>query len=115
MTNEQLKVLNRDVMKALIGDDVAMIKKFEVEFLQQAKVSIAKFANAYKADAYEQLKEEAHFLKTSAKAIGAEQLAECLEQLEHTALDNDKAQCKSQIMAINSSVKQVYGAVVNES
>ena len=115
MTDQNLKILNREGMKALIGDDMEMIKKFEVEFLQQAKVSISKFADAYKQDAYEELKEEAHFLKTLAKAIGAEVLAEHLEQLEHTALDNDKQQCKQQIIAINNSVKQVYGAVVNES
>mgnify|MGYP000091353303 CR=1 FL=1 len=115
MTEQSLKVLNRDVMKALIGDDMEMIKKFEIDFLKQAKESIAKLANAYKSDAYEELKEEAHFLKTSAKAIGAEQLAEQLEQLEHTALANDKQDCKKRIMAINNSIKQVYGAIVNES
>jgi len=99
----------------LIGDDMEMMRKFEIQFLQQAKVSVGKIAAFYNDNKLIEIKEEAHYLKTSAKAVGAEQTADLLEALEQIALDNDKAQCKESIILINRSLKQVYGAVTNES
>ncbi len=115
MTDSENKVLNREVMKALIGDDTEMIRKFEIEFLQQAKVSMSKFTKLYQDNAFKPMKEEAHFLKTSAKAIGAECLAQHLENMEHIAQKENKEMCKQQLIQINSALKAVYGAVVNES
>ena len=114
MENNQLSILNRNVMKELIGDDTEMIRGFEIEFLKQAKVSMAKFAVQYQANEFTAMKEEAHFLKTSAKAVGAEKLGEILQQMEAIAFSKDKAQCKTQIMEINKAIKEVYGVIVNE-
>jgi len=44
----ELQVLNRQVMIDLIGDDQEMMRKFEIQFLQQAKISIAKIAELFK-------------------------------------------------------------------
>ena len=85
MTTNTLKVLNRNVMIALIGDDQPQIRQFEIDFLKQAQVSIKKITGYYQNDEFEQIKEEAHFLKTSAKAVGAEQSAMHLEALEKEA------------------------------
>ncbi len=113
MTNN-LQILNRNVMFELIGDDKALIKKFEIEFLQQAKKSIGKLSASYTDSDFTQIKEEAHFLKTSAKAIGAEISADYLQQLEDSSLNKDKEHCKELIILINNSVKQVYGAIKDE-
>ncbi|WP_440873718.1 Hpt domain-containing protein [Thalassotalea sp. PLHSN55] len=116
MNEPEKKVLNREVMKNLIGDDdMALIRKFEIEFLQQAKVSMAKIVQLFGSNKLVEIKEEAHFLKTSAKAIGAEQVAEHLENLEQAGLDQDKEKCKALIMLSNQGLKAVYGAVKNES
>ena len=109
------KVLNKDVMKNLIGDDKAMIRKFEIEFLQQAKASLAKIAQLYSSGQLIEIKEEAHFLKTSAKAVGAEQVAYLLGSLEGSALTQSSGECKQAIVSINDALKNVYGAVKNES
>ena len=112
--NSQTKlVINPNVMKDLIGDDQQMIRKFEIEFLQQAKISIDKIVCSYKEEHFDNIKEESHYLKTSAKAIGAEQTAELLEQLEQLAVDNNKLLCKQQIIMINGALKRVYGVISN--
>ena len=108
------QVLNRQVMVDLIGDDQEMMRKFEIQFLQQAKISIAKIAELFKKNELKPIKEEVHFLKTSARAVGAEQSADLLQSLEEVALKQDKAQCKEHIILINRAVKQVYGVITNE-
>ncbi len=115
MNNQPREVLNREVMRNLIGDDMVLIRKFEVEFLQQAKLSVAKIVQLYGREQFSEIKEEAHFLKTSAKAVGAEQVADLLETLEGNALEKAKEKCKQGIVLISRSLKQVYGAVKYES
>lgn len=112
--NNNLEVLNRNVMFDLIGDDKVLMKKFEIEFLQQAKITIGKLSSAYSDSNYNEIKEQAHFLKTSAKAIGAELSADYLQQLEEQSLNKNKEQCKNLIILINGSIKQVYGVIKNE-
>ncbi|WP_076418604.1 Hpt domain-containing protein [Colwellia sp. UCD-KL20] len=115
MTENQLKIVNKNTMFELVGDDEELIKKFQIEFLQQAKQSIAKLSSAYSESDFKIIKEESHFLKTSAKAIGAEQTADYLQKLEDTSILNDKNKCKELIILINNSIKQVYGVIKNES
>jgi len=112
--DKQRQILNRQVMIDLIGDDQAMMRKFEIQFLQQAKVSIAKIAELFKKNELKPIKEEAHFLKTSARAIGAEQVADLLQSLEESVLKEDNKLCKKYIILINRAVKQVYGVITNE-
>jgi HPt (histidine-containing phosphotransfer) domain-containing protein len=119
MNDIQGQILNRNVMRDLIGDDKALTKQFHIEFLKQAKVSLNKIAVFFNSNNFTSIKEEAHFLKTSAKAIGAEKTAYLLEGLEMMALaidkekEKDQDKCKQQIIDINTTLKQVYGEVVN--
>ena len=76
---------------------------------------IFKYYNLYNNNKILPIKEEAHYLKTSAKAIGAEETGYLLEGLEEMALDNEKDKCKQQIVYINKALKQVYGVITNES
>lgn len=114
MTDSEKQILNKNVIKNLIGDDAELIRKFEIEFLQQAKQSIGKIVAMFNKNDFSAIKEEAHYIKTSAKAIGAEQTADLLQALEDNALNNDKGTCKQQIILINQSLKLVYGAIMNE-
>lgn len=108
-------ILNTNVLTGLIGDDdPALIRKFQVDFLKQAKESMAKIIALYKNTQLPEIKEEAHFLKTSAKAIGAEQVGMLLESLEKVALANDSDECRLHIVQINNGIKRVYEAIVDE-
>ena len=115
MTNVSRQLLNRQIMIDLIGDDQEMARQFELDFLRQAQESLNKVAAFYNADKLNDVKEEAHFLKTSAKAIGAEQTAYLLQSLEQVSLTNDKVGAKQLIVKITESVKLVYGEIKNGS
>ncbi len=107
------QVLNREVIINLIGDDKVAARKFELEFLKQAKMSIADITSYFNQQRYQKISEVAHYLKTSAKAVGAEITAEHLQQLEVCAINQDLMQCKQQIIELHQAVKQVYAEVTN--
>ncbi|WP_394391811.1 Hpt domain-containing protein [Shewanella woodyi] len=115
MIEPNLKVLNKDIMLDLIGDDPVMIRQFEIDFLKQAKESLQKIILMYNNDSFKAVKEEAHYLKTSAAAVGAEQTSHLLKALETSGEVGDKQQCKHLILEIKSSLKQVHGAIIDDS
>ncbi|MEJ6472795.1 Hpt domain-containing protein [Pseudoalteromonas piscicida] len=98
------KTLNPQVLIDLIGDDFATAKKFYTDFLIQSKSSCANIKAAYQAGRFQALKDEAHYLKTSAKAVGAEVLAEHLQALEYSALDHNASACAENIKAIHHEI-----------
>ncbi|CAM4207858.1 Hpt domain-containing protein [Pseudoalteromonas byunsanensis] len=107
---DRLQVLNEQVMHELLGDDESEINNFRQQFLQQAKSSLQKIASFYREQQFKQIKDEAHYLKTSAKAIGAERCAYYLQQLEDASLALDKAQCKNHIQSLSNEIKGVFRA-----
>ena len=111
MSMQEKQVLNNEVMFNLIGDDQPMAKKFKIEFLKQAKESLAEITAHFNQQQFSGINEVAHFLKTSAKAVGAEITAEHLQLLEQFALDQDLSNCKKEILSIHQAVKQVYEVV----
>jgi len=114
MTEKQLQILNRNVMIELIGNEPDMIRQFEIDFLKQAKVSLRNIVAMYNASRISEIKEEAHFLKTSAKAVGAEQTSYLLQALEQSGLDQDKAKCKDLILQVKEALQSVHGVIVND-
>ncbi len=102
-------------MIGLIGNDPEMIRQFEIDFLRQAKISLNKIAAMYNDSRLSEIREEAHFLKTSAKAIGAEQTSYLLQALENSGLEQDKVECKNLILKIKEALKRVHGVIVNDN
>lgn len=107
-TFDSKAVLNREIMKELVGDDMEYIQKCELDFIKQAQTIYNEIVAAFKQSDYPLIKDRAHFLKTSSKAIGAEQLSHLLQELEHRSLDTDTASCKSLIVHTGKSIKAVY-------
>jgi len=103
-----LKTINQQVMIDLIGDVKAEIVHFQQQFLRQAKTSLQHIAQLYRQEQFNKIKDEAHFLKTSAKAIGAELCAYHLQTLEYASLAQDKIKCKQHIHNLSNELKQVY-------
>lgn len=102
-------------MLDLIGDDPVMIRQFEIDFLKQAKESLLKIIQMYNQGSLIGVKEEAHFLKTSAAAVGAEQTSHLLKALENSGNAEDKPQCKNLILKLKVSLKQVHGVITDDS
>jgi len=115
MSKEQAQVLNKDVMINLIGNEPETIKQFEVDFIKQAHQAMKTIITQYNTNNFAEIKETAHFLKTSAHAIGAEQTAALLEKLEEISASHDKEKCKEYIILINNAIKQVYKVIIDEN
>ncbi|MCF6434249.1 MULTISPECIES: Hpt domain-containing protein [unclassified Pseudoalteromonas] len=112
---DNLQVLNEQVMLELLGDDTTEINSFRQQFLQQAKSSLQKIAALYREQQFKQIKDEAHYLKTSAKAIGAERCAYYLQQIEDASLALDKVQCKQHIQTLSEEIKGVFRACSSQT
>ena len=115
MSKAHVKVLNKNVMLNLIGNEPETIKQFEIDFIKQAHEAMKNIIVQYNHNDFEQIKATAHFLKTSAHAISAEQVADLLESLEEVSFLHDKAKCKEHIILINSAIKQVYKEILDEN
>lgn len=106
--SELKQVLNRQVIKSLVGNEPEIIKQFETDFISQAKQTLQTIKFQFNSGQIVEIKEEAHFLKTSAKAVGAEQTAALLQELEESAMGEKKGECKQLIVNIFHSVQEVY-------
>ena len=106
-------ILNREIMIDLIGNEPELIKQFEIDFLKQAKVSLQKIADMYNASQIAAIAEEAHFLKTSAKAVGAEQISHLLQALEMSGSAQNKPACRDLILQTRVALYQIHGVISN--
>lgn len=104
-SEKQFVTFNPNVMVELIGDDHNKIKQFQVHFLRQANEYFGKLAGAYNHEQYAELKEHAHFLKTSANAIGAEKTGYYLATIESFAVKEDKFALKQLILKLKAELK----------
>ncbi|MCF2907858.1 Hpt domain-containing protein [Pseudoalteromonas sp. DL2-H2.2] len=112
--NVHLARLNQQTLVDLIGEDMPTIARFQRDFVTQAESSCKLFLSAYSSAAYPELKEHAHFLKTSARAIGAERCSEYLAQLEEAALSADRPHCRRLLISIAQEVKAL-NALINHA
>jgi HPt (histidine-containing phosphotransfer) domain-containing protein len=77
------------VIKNMIGDNPAMIRKFLVMFVDTVPPLIDDMNKTYAAGNYTHLKAVAHKMKSSAKAVGALHLAELCMQIEVASGDKN--------------------------
>jgi HPt (histidine-containing phosphotransfer) domain-containing protein len=69
-------------MKQFIGDNPAMHRQFLDAFLAPATLTINNIHDAFNAHSAENVGERAHKLKSSARSVGANALADLCEHLE---------------------------------
>ncbi|QYJ89173.1 MULTISPECIES: Hpt domain-containing protein [Shewanella] len=105
------QILNPKIMRDLIGNDPALIAQFKQDFVAQARTSLRELATHYNNREFAGLKQKAHFLKTSAKAIGAEEVADKLQQLEYAALGEDMPQCKQLIIQLKNALQSLIEVI----
>ncbi|TLX48044.1 Hpt domain-containing protein [Pseudoalteromonas phenolica] len=109
-----LQTLNNDTIIDLIGNEPIKIKKFQHEFLIQSASSLKEIVNYFNSNDFFNIKESAHFLKTSAKAIGAERSAYFLESIEEQCLVNNKPAIKQLLIKLNTELKAIKSELRNE-
>lgn len=113
--SDQMQLLNPETMAELLGDDTELINQFKQQFLEQAHECLPKLIKEFKQSSFEDMKETAHFLKTSARAVGAEQMSYLLQDIEQNCLDLQVDALKQQIVALNQSIIEVKEAIHGNS
>ncbi|MGB0938736.1 MAG: Hpt domain-containing protein [Colwellia sp.] len=84
MTKYQL--LNPKTMIDILGDDEDSIKEFRLLFIEQSTQCLPELRELLRMQSFDKLKLKAHYLKTSARAVGAEKSALQLYKLENSAV-----------------------------
>jgi HPt (histidine-containing phosphotransfer) domain-containing protein len=115
MNKDELKLLNPSTLEDLIGNDKELISQFQIDFIKQAKVSLEKIYSHFNHENYQEIKEEAHYLKTSAKAVGAEITGEQLQRLEQYSQSGENKECRGTIIDLGKSIKAVYEVIKHGS
>lgn len=78
------------VIKGLVGDDDEVIKMFFNKFIDSAPDEIKEIKNAIDNNDFLEAKAKAHKLKSSAKAIGANNLGDLCQKIEVESSSNEQ-------------------------
>ncbi|KMT66238.1 Hpt domain-containing protein [Catenovulum maritimum] len=108
------KVFDESIMHSLIGEEPELISEYQLEFYKQSITTLKEIALLFNKKDFQALKESAHFLKTSAKAIGAMRCASTLQALEDTAREANKQESYRLIMQLKTDItdfKQILSKI----
>ena len=84
--------VNPNTLVSMFGDDEEKSQKFLSKFLLQAIDITQKISSAYDQQEMEDITFQSHKLKSSARAVGADPLADLCLELEYASRENNHAQ-----------------------
>jgi two-component system, sensor histidine kinase and response regulator len=87
--NGRTKIIDDSVIKEIFGDDESEFKEVLDSFVEPSAVIIAELKQGYQAQSFDEVKEAAHKLKSSARSVGANGLADTCAALETASKEND--------------------------
>ncbi len=100
-------IFNRQPLIDLIGDNESLIAEYQQAFMRQALNSLDALASKLDHHDFSGVKETAHFLKTSARVVGADYILECLDKLENAALSYSLAACRGCMEKLSHAVREL--------
>jgi CheY-like chemotaxis protein len=83
--------VNPDALKEIVGDDPAIVAEFLIDFVLTAREAVGEIQVAYRARAAQEIAAFAHKLKSSARTVGADSLADLCQALEQAGKIGDWA------------------------
>ncbi len=83
--------VNPDALKEIVGDDPAIVAEFLSDFVLTAREAVGEIQVAYRARAAQEIAAFAHKLKSSARTVGADSLADLCQALEQAGKLGDWA------------------------
>ncbi len=96
-SNKEEMVVNPSILGELLGSqDREMLAGYYQEFLQSCEPTIEQIRTAYSKNDLIELSSQAHKLKSSARAIGADSLADCCLAIEMAGKEDDARAAKQQ-------------------
>jgi CheY-like chemotaxis protein/HPt (histidine-containing phosphotransfer) domain-containing protein len=87
LATNQHEAVDVHVLESLVGDDPAVVAEFLQEFRLRSGEIAARLRVAVEGERPQAVEAEAHKLKSSARAVGALDLAELCDELEHLGHD----------------------------
>ncbi len=95
-------VVDPEALKALLGDDEEMIREVMQDFIAPSAEIVEEIKAAFAAGSAEGLKQSAHKLKSAARSIGANELADLSLELETAGKANDLQSVQDQVAALDT-------------
>ncbi|MCH1557204.1 MAG: response regulator [Pseudomonadales bacterium] len=104
-------VLDLTEMNALFGDDPELLNPLLDEFAESASVTVSEIQAASRDTNFDAVLSGAHKLKSSARTIGAHQLADLCLALERAGKERDLASVQAHVDQLESTFTAVIEAV----
>ena len=105
--NETVCAINMAVLNDMFGESSDKPHSFLKKFVPQAEQLIKEILGALKQQDIEKITFNAHKLKSSARAVGAEQLADIFEQLEQVSKEQNMMLIEQSCKPISEEMKKV--------
>jgi len=103
-----------NVLKKLFGDDPQTIREILSDFIGPSRDNVADIQAAFEADAAEEVGKAAHKLKSSARAVGAMELAELCLVLERAGKAGDWKQVRENVPRLHDCMNEVVAWIENQ-
>jgi two-component system sensor histidine kinase/response regulator len=88
-TNSEYRPIDEQVLKDIFGEDKETIRDILKAYPEPTRKIIDELKNGWECHSSKSIKDAAHKLKSSARTIGANRLADLCAKLEAAAIDND--------------------------
>lgn len=96
--------LNQDHVLELSGEDVEMAQEIMQIYLENSDNDITELTDAFNNKEYQKLKDVAHRIKGSVRYLGAEQLGNLAQNIEHLALQEQIDALEPQLKALQQGL-----------
>ncbi len=106
-TREFTVPVDVNILKEYVGDNTALIHKFLADYRVRAQQIGMEITTAYADGNLTELANHAHKLKSSSRTVGAMQLGELCEQLEHTGKNRDAVTVSSLVPEFQEEMASV--------
>ncbi|MEO7337896.1 MAG: ATP-binding protein, partial [Caldimonas sp.] len=101
------------VLKGLIGDDPAMVRKFLAQFLDSARTQSADILASFETDDFGRICTVAHKLKASSRSIGAIALGDVCADLENASRADSNAELAMRRFAFEQAMRAAESSIVD--
>ena len=108
-------IFNQENLSSLVGNDDAIGRRYCETFMDQVREVLPEIAQMAQAEQLSDAYQRAHYLKTSAKAVGAEEMVEHLVQFEDLCKQEKLDSCielvgkiNQAFVAFNQAVRRTY-------
>lgn len=104
-------VLNLSELNELFGDDIEVLHQLLGEFVTSLDEGLLAMLSAFEAENYDSVRSEAHKLKSSARTVGAQELADVCLDLEQSGKAKDLALLEAPMGRLQSICDRTKDAI----